>query len=71
VPCLFDGTHSFRLIATPDGGTQFIHGESFAGLILPLFRGKMEAGTKLGFEAMDKAIKARAEAMAQSQAVKP
>jgi hypothetical protein len=69
-PGLFDGTHSFKLMATPDGGTQFIHGESFAGVIVPIFRGKMAADTALGFKAMDTAIKARAEKMALVQDTK-
>jgi hypothetical protein len=42
-----------------------IHGEVFSGLLVPLvFRGAMRAGTERGFAAMNRALKALAEAQA-------
>ena len=58
---LFRGEHRFRLEALPDGGTRFHHGEAFGGLLLPLLRTSLDTETRAGFEAMNAALKARAE----------
>ncbi|MFN4274789.1 MAG: SRPBCC family protein [Ferrovibrio sp.] len=66
VPGLFDGEHRFRLEPT-DGGqrTLFRHGESFSGLLLPvIFGARAQAATRAGFEAMNAALKRRAESAA-------
>ena len=59
-PGLFDGRHGF--ILEPQGdGTRFIHEEHFEGwLVRPIL---LAAGkdTRLGFEAMNEALKARCE----------
>ena len=60
IPGLFDGEHSFRLDALGPNRTKFVHREVFTGLLVPLF-GKGLSKTKLGFEAMNQALKARAE----------
>ncbi len=58
VPGLFDGTHSFDL--APQGkGTRLTHGETFAGLLVPLVPAAQFAGD---FARMNRALKARAEA---------
>lgn len=61
VPGLFDGHHEFRL--QPVGSaTRLHHHETFSGLLAPLVWNRMEAPTRTGFEAMNQALKARAEA---------
>ena len=58
---LFDGAHSFRLEALPDGGTRFYHEESFKGILVPLLKKQLLGKTKMGFEQMNQALKDRAE----------
>lgn len=61
MPGLFDGRHRFELV--PDGdGTRLIHTEHFTGLLVPLLRKSLDTATLAGFEAMNTALKARAEA---------
>ena len=59
VPGLFAGEHSFEL-HDDAGGTRFNQAESFSGLLVP-FVGGILAATELGFENMNRALKARAE----------
>lgn len=60
---LFDGHHQFEL--QPHGqGTRLLHRESFSGLLVPLVWSRMAPSTRAGFEAMNQALKARAEAQA-------
>jgi hypothetical protein len=66
LPGIFDGEHFFKIESLDDGRrSRFIHGERFAGLLLPLLRKSLDRGTRAGFEAMNQALKARAEAAAQ------
>ncbi len=59
---LFAGEHAFRLTESADHSCRFIHEESFSGILVPLLmRGAMRAGTQAGFEAMNRALKVRAE----------
>jgi hypothetical protein len=63
VPRLFDGEHCFVLHADDGGGTRFVHSERFGGVLVPLvFGASMREATRAGFEAMNRALKARAEA---------
>jgi hypothetical protein len=63
VPRLFDGEHAFVLQPVAGGGTRFLHSERFAGLLVPLLFGTaMREATRAGFEAMNRALKARVEA---------
>jgi hypothetical protein len=60
VPGIFDGEHWFTL--EPEGdGTRLTQGERFTGL-LPRFMGGTLAKTERGFEALNAALKERAEA---------
>jgi hypothetical protein len=60
VPGLFDGEHGFEL--RPEGaGTRLLQSESFQGFLVPLLWRKVEPMTRAGFEAMDQALKVRAE----------
>lgn len=60
-PGLFDGEHSFELVECADGSIDFIHSESFKGILIPLFANMLDNQTKLGFEQMNQALKERAE----------
>lgn len=62
VPGLFDGEHFFELHPDGAGGTRFVHGERFTGLLVGMARGNLQGPTRSGFEAMNLALKARAEA---------
>ncbi|MGE4294568.1 MAG: SRPBCC family protein [Campylobacterales bacterium] len=59
IPGLFDGRHSFT-IEPAENGCHLIHSETFSGLLLPLVKNSLDA-TRAGFEAMNAALKARAE----------
>lgn len=59
---LFDGEHYIQLGRTTGGTTLFTQGELFTGVLVPLiFRTAMQSGTRAGFEAMNLALKQRAE----------
>jgi hypothetical protein len=60
MPGLFDGEHDFELEA--QGGATLLHQrESFQGYLVPLLWKSMEPATRAGFEAMNRALKDRAE----------
>ena len=65
VPGLFDGEHYFLLHRLDGPRTRLIHGEKFTGLLVGPFRATL-AATQAGFEAMNAALKARAEATARA-----
>jgi hypothetical protein len=60
IPGLFVGDHRFTL-DDAGGGTLFRQSENFSGLLVPLFGSILEA-TERGFQSMNEALKARAEA---------
>lgn len=60
---LFDGEHGFRIVPEDVGRCRFEQFESFRGLlVVPIFW-TIEAQTRAGFAAMNRALKARAEAI--------
>jgi hypothetical protein len=61
LPGLFDGEHRFR-IETHGGMCRFHQSERFSGILVPLFGAGLFAATQRGFEAMNVALKQRAEA---------
>ncbi len=65
MPGLFDGDHYFKIEELSDGKIRFIHGEKFRGILALLLWGSIEAGTKQGFQAINEALKAIAEAEAR------
>jgi hypothetical protein len=67
VPGVFDGRHRFELQATPSGGTRLLHTEHFGGLLVRFARKTLDTQTQEGFEAMNTALKTRAEAVAGAQ----
>lgn len=60
VPGLFDGEHQWKLEPMSESSTRFIHTERFTGVLVPFF-GKLFADSERGFEAMNRALKERAE----------
>jgi hypothetical protein len=62
IPGLFDGEHHFQISESKSGQVLFTHGETFSGLLASLvFQGKMKQATEAGFEAMNRALKMRAQ----------
>ena len=59
LPGIFDGEHAFEL-EERDGTCSFRQSERFSGLLVPLLGGAL-AATERGFEAMNAALKRRAE----------
>jgi hypothetical protein len=60
IPGLFTGEHSFQLTRQGDD-TRLRHSEAFSGILVPLLK-KMLLRTEEGFNQMNAALKARAEA---------
>ena len=61
---LFDGEHYFILTPINEQQTQLEHGEHFRGLLVNLIMKQIEGNTMAGFEAMNQALKERAEGLA-------
>lgn len=59
---VFDGEHYFKLEEQADGTTLFRHGETFTGMLADLLFVFLEEDTTKGFNAMNVALKERAEA---------
>ena len=64
IPGLFDGEHIF-LIEPVEAGVRFTQREEFRGVLVPLLWKQLDSSTRAGFEAMNEALKVRAEARAQ------
>ena len=60
VPRLFDGEHSFQIEQIGEGRVRFVQAERFTGALVRLFERTLEP-TRRGFEAMNEALKRRAE----------
>ena len=58
---LFDGEHVFELSQTDPETTHFVHREEFRGVLVPLLWKDLNTKTRAGFEAMNRALKERAE----------
>jgi hypothetical protein len=67
VPGLFDGEHRFRIEPLGTDRVRFIQDERFSGLLAPLVMRFIERATRQGFEAMNEALKARAEQSSSSR----
>ena len=66
-PGIFDGRHRFELIATPTG-TRLTQVEHFSGLLVRFIRRSLDDDTAAGFNAMNSALKARAEGLTAAPA---
>nr|MBX2875312.1 SRPBCC domain-containing protein [Saprospiraceae bacterium] len=58
---LFDGEHYFLLSPDEKGGTRFVHGEHFRGLLSGLIFKLIGQKTERAFIKMNKALKQRCE----------
>ena len=61
VPGLFDGEHAFIVEPLGPERVRFIQTERFTGVLLPVFMRLLAQSTRRGFEAMNRALKTRAE----------
>jgi hypothetical protein len=58
---IFDGEHGFRVVPEDAGRCRFEQFEAFSGLFARPILWKVEASTRVGFEAMNRMLKRRAE----------
>jgi hypothetical protein len=58
---LFDGEHRFAIEALGAGRVRFVQDERFTGVLVPLLATSLDNNTRRGFEAMNRALKERAE----------
>lgn len=61
IPGLFDGEHSFQIESTGTTTCRFVHEEKFSGLLVPLLWKSLNTTTRQGFQAMNEALKKKAE----------
>ncbi|MCF2972057.1 SRPBCC domain-containing protein [Synechococcus sp. Nb3U1] len=61
LPGLFDGEHRFQLETLGEHRVRLTHSERFSGLLLPLLSKSLDTTVRQGFEAMNQALKSRAE----------
>jgi hypothetical protein len=69
IPGLFDGEHQFEIHPLGPGRVRFVQQERFTGVLVPLFARNLDNHTLRGFNAMNAALKARAEAAVGNQPV--
>ncbi len=65
-PGIFDGEHYFVIDPLDENRCRFVQGELFTGLFAIPILWLIRKGTRRGFEAMNQALKARAEAATAS-----
>jgi len=63
LPGIFDGEHYFQITPLAPGRVKFTQGERFSGIMVPFAKSSLDGGTKAGFLAMNRALKARAESV--------
>lgn len=68
VPGLFDGEHIFEISPIDDRRVRLTQREMFSGLFVPLLWSSLRTNTSAGFEAMNRALKARAESRSTDDA---
>lgn len=61
LPVLFQGEHSMIIEPLGEDRVRFVDREVFNGLLVPLQAKDIDTNSKRGFEAMDQALKVRAE----------
>ncbi|MDQ1701951.1 MAG: hypothetical protein QOF57_1203 [Frankiaceae bacterium] len=66
VPGVFDGRHSFLLEEVGGGMTRLTQTEEFSGVLVPLMKTTLER-TRAGFQAMNEALRRRAETAAATE----
>ncbi|APW98175.1 polyketide cyclase [Halobiforma lacisalsi AJ5] len=65
VPFVFDGDHEFHLEPIDDDRTRLLHRETFRGVLVPVLLDHDRV--ERGFEAMNEAVKERAERRAATE----
>jgi hypothetical protein len=68
LPGLFDGHHVFEIEPLGPQRVCFLHWEEFRGLLVPLLQKQLDTTIRRGFEAMNVALKKRAETSTGEQA---
>ncbi|MCC5916530.1 MAG: SRPBCC domain-containing protein [Cryomorphaceae bacterium] len=63
IPGLFDGEHIFELKRNHNGTTTLNHRENFYGIMVPFMKKQLNTAVKAGFNAMNIAVKERAESL--------
>jgi hypothetical protein len=63
VPGFFDGEHRFAIERLASGKSRLTHAEVFSGVLVPFFAPILLETTQRGFEAMNAALKRRAETL--------
>lgn len=61
-PGVFDGEHCFLIEVISNEKVRFRQSEQFSGILVPIFRASLDRDARRGFEEMNLALKARAEA---------
>jgi hypothetical protein len=61
IPGVFDAEHSFTITARVEGGVRLSQNERFTGVLVPLMARSLDRHTQPAFEAMNTALKHRAE----------
>jgi hypothetical protein len=61
IPGVFDTEHSFTITAHLEGGVRLSQNERFNGVLVPLMARSLDRHTQPAFEAMNTALKHRAE----------
>jgi hypothetical protein len=61
VPGLFSSERRFRIESLPEGGVRFHHSEQVQGVMVPLLALRRRLRGRSGFDAMNTALKRRAE----------
>jgi hypothetical protein len=61
IPGIFDGEHVLDVEPLDSGRSRFTQREEFRGILVPFMRSLLRS-TEAGFQAMNEALKARAEA---------
>ena len=61
VPGMFSSEHRFRIESLPEGGIRFHHIVKTRGMLAPLLGQRRRLREKTGFDAMNSALKQRAE----------
>lgn len=64
LPGVFDGEHIYEITPLAEDRVRFVQREEFRGVLVPLFWKNLGTQTRQGFEAMNAALKQRAEAEA-------
>lgn len=59
----FNGEHSFVIKSTSPGNVRFIHSEKFTGSMVSALEGWLDTVVRKYFEDMNRALKAKAEAI--------